>query len=144
MAKATGAPAAKLQLYEKLVATNPDVERKGAAMPYTSMNGNMVSFLAKDGRVSIRLAEKDREAFLKKYKTKLSVQHGRVMQEYVLVPDSLLKKTKELKKYFGLGVAYAKTLKPKATRRPAKTAKNPVKKTATKKTRPTTKKRKRS
>lgn len=36
MAKAAaGIPADKLECYEKLVATNPTVERKGATMPYT-------------------------------------------------------------------------------------------------------------
>ncbi len=33
--------AAKVALYEKLVATNPAVERKGATMPYTSVSGHM-------------------------------------------------------------------------------------------------------
>jgi hypothetical protein len=28
-------PADKLELYEKLVATRPEVERRGATMPYT-------------------------------------------------------------------------------------------------------------
>lgn len=37
-------PTAKLELYEKLVATCPEVERKGASMPYTSHNGHMFSF----------------------------------------------------------------------------------------------------
>jgi hypothetical protein len=32
--------AAALELYEKLVATNPKVERKGDTMPYTSLNGH--------------------------------------------------------------------------------------------------------
>jgi hypothetical protein len=34
-------PADKLALYEKLVATLPGVQRKGATVPYTSVNGNM-------------------------------------------------------------------------------------------------------
>ena len=40
-------PAEKVELYNKLVATIPAVERKGASMPYTSLNGNMFSFLDK-------------------------------------------------------------------------------------------------
>ena len=42
MPKPTPAPVAsdKLQLYEKLVATNPSVKRKGATVPYTSLNGH--------------------------------------------------------------------------------------------------------
>ena len=106
-----------LALYEKLVAMSPDVERKGKAMPYTSRNGHMFSFLAKNGAMSLRLAETDREAFLKKHKTKLSEQHGRVMKESVLVPASLLKNTRTLKKYFDKSHEYIGTLKPKPTTR---------------------------
>ena len=82
-----------LELYEKLVATNPDVERKGAKMPYTSLNGHMFSFLTPEGFVALRLPDDAREAFEKKYKTKPVEQHGRVMKEYVELPASLLKKT---------------------------------------------------
>ena len=110
-----------LALYEKLVATNPSVQRKGATMPYTSLNGNMFSLLAKDGRLILRLAPSDREAFIKKYKSKLPEMYGAVMKEYVEVPDALLKKTSELRKYFDLSFAYASSLKPKATKKkPAK------------------------
>ena len=114
---AAGAPADKVQLYEKLVATNPKVERKGAAFPYTSLNGHMFSILTKTGTLALRLPAQDREAFLKKYKTKLSVQYGTVMKEYVEVPDSLLKNTRELKKFFDLSYAYVGSLKSKATTR---------------------------
>jgi hypothetical protein len=48
MAKPTAAaPSDKLELYEKLVATNPSVKRKGATVPYTSLNGHMFSYLSK-------------------------------------------------------------------------------------------------
>ena len=69
-------PADELELYEKLVATNPDVERKGAANPYTSRNGHMFSKLDKSGKVILRLPIEVLEAFLRKYKTKLPVQYG--------------------------------------------------------------------
>ena len=114
--KTAGAPPDKVELYEKLVATNPKAERKGAAFPYTSLNGHMFSILTKDGTLALRLPEKEREAFLKKYKTKLSVQYGTVMKEYVEVPDALFKKTGELKKYFALSYAYVGSLKPKSTK----------------------------
>ncbi len=48
--------AAKVALYEKLVATNPAVERKGATMPYTSVSGHMFSVLDKTGTLALRLA----------------------------------------------------------------------------------------
>jgi hypothetical protein len=99
-------PADKLDLYEKLVATNPKVERKGATVPYTSRSGHMFSFLDKRGRLGLRLPSEEREAFLTKYKTKLCEQYGTVLKEYVEVPDALLPKTRELKKFFDLSYAY--------------------------------------
>jgi len=104
-----------LALYEKLVATNPEVERKGDTMPYTSRNGHMFSLLTKEAIVILRLPEEEREAFIEKYKSKHPVQYGAVMREYVEVPQALLARTRELKKYFDIGYAYAGSLKPKAT-----------------------------
>jgi len=106
----------KVVLFDKLIATNPDIERKGDANPYTSLNGNMFT-LMHEGRLAIRLPEVERERFLKKYQTSLYEAYGAVMREYVAVPDSLLAETKELEKYLSLSYAYAKTLKPKPTRK---------------------------
>ena len=116
-AKKAAALGDKLALYEKLIATNPKVELKGDANSYTSLNGNMFTLLHSTGRLAIRLPEDEREKFLKKYKTTLFEAYGTVMREYVAVPEELLKKTAELKKYFDLSYEYAKTLKPKPTTR---------------------------
>jgi len=113
--KKTGDYAEKVQLYEKLVATNPNVQRKGDTMPYTSINGNMFSVLAKDGKLGLRLSEEERTAFIKKYKTKLFEQYGTVMKEYVEVPEALLRKTSELEKFFDLSYEYTSSLRPKPT-----------------------------
>ena len=107
------ASAATVALYEKAVATLSGVQRKGATLPFTSLNGHMFSLLTKDGYVALRLPAGKREAFLEKYQTTLSVQYGHVMPEYVVVPDALLKKTAELKKHFADSYAYVKSLKPK-------------------------------
>jgi TfoX/Sxy family transcriptional regulator of competence genes len=123
MSKAAAIPADNLALYEKLVATNPRVERKGAAMPYTSVNGHMFSFLTSAGKLALRLPEEARDEFLKKYKTKLCKQHGTVLKEYVEVPDALLKRTQELKKFFDLSYDYVAALKPKPTTRKKTTKK---------------------
>lgn len=101
-------------LYDKLIAANPEIERKGDANPYTSLNGNMFTLLHQQ-KLAVRLPEDEREKFLKKYKTTLFEAYGTIMKEYVAVPDSLLEDTKELKKYLDLSYSYAKTLKPKAT-----------------------------
>lgn len=124
MGKGAAAPAEKVALYEKLVATNPRVERKGDAMPYTSVNGHMFSLLTRTGTLALRLPEEERQAFLKKYKSKLTEQYGVVMKEYVDVPDSLLPKASELRKYFDASSTYVSALKPKPTTR-AKVGKKP-------------------
>jgi hypothetical protein len=103
----------KVALYDKLIATHPEIERKGAANPYTSLNGNMFTVFLPPGRLALRLPEDEREKFLKKYKTALFEAYGTVMPEYVAVPDSLLSKTLELKKYLAISYEYAKTLRPK-------------------------------
>jgi len=108
--------------YEALVALHPEVERKGAAMPYTSLNGHMFSFLTKEGKLGLRLAEDERVAFLKKYKTSLCEQNGMVLKEYVEVPDALLAKTKELQAFFKSSLAYISTLKPKPTKKDKKSS----------------------
>jgi TfoX/Sxy family transcriptional regulator of competence genes len=108
---------ATVALYEKLIATFPEVERKGAANPYTSLKGNMFTLLHQSERLAIRLPEELRKKFLKKYQTTLFEAYGTVMKEYVAVPDALLKNTKELQKYVAASYEYAKTLRPKATKK---------------------------
>jgi TfoX/Sxy family transcriptional regulator of competence genes len=123
---------AKLELYEKLVATNPSVQRKGDTMPYTSLNGHMFSLLTKTGILALRLPTEERDAFLKKYKTKLCEQYGTVLKEYVEVPDALLKRTRELKRFFDLSYEYVARLKPKPTTKTKKSAtKKSIKKSRT-------------
>lgn len=142
MSKAkTEIPTDKIALYERLLATNPQVECKGAASRYTSVNGHMFSFMTKTGQLALRLPATERDEFLKKHKTKLCVQHGTVMKEYAEVPDALLKKTEAIRPFFELSFAYVSSLKPKPTRKATKkkptskkpTSKKPIKKKAPKK-----------
>jgi TfoX/Sxy family transcriptional regulator of competence genes len=114
--KKNPAVAPEVALYDQLIATIPKIERKGAANPYTSLNGNMFTLLHQS-RLAIRLPDDTRKEFLKKYKTTLFEAYGTIMQEYVAVPDALLRNTKELKKYLDLSYEYAKTLKPKPTKK---------------------------
>ena len=110
-------PADKLELYEKLVRTNPSLKRKGAANPYTSLNGHMFSYLNPQGVLALRLPQDARQKFLTEYNTTLFEAYGCVMKEYVSVPDNLLGNTKALQKYFEISYEYIKTLKPKPTTR---------------------------
>ncbi len=112
-AKNSKIPVDKLGLYEKLIATLPEIERKGDAHPYTSANGHMFTYLDQTGAMGIRLPKDELEAFLTKYKTTLFESYGVVKKDWATVPEVLLKNTKELKKYLQISCAYVKTLKPK-------------------------------
>jgi hypothetical protein len=117
--KKTSVPPDKLKLYQKLVMATPGIEAKsnfGAA--YTAVNGNMYSMISKYGVVGIRLPEPARSAFLEKYDAQIfrADPAWPPNKEYVAVPDDLLKKTATLKPVLAASFAFAKTLKPKATK----------------------------
>jgi TfoX/Sxy family transcriptional regulator of competence genes len=110
-------PEHAVALYEALIATQPDIERKGKSSPYTSVNGNMFTILSVDGVLGMRLSAADREAFVKTFGTGLYEAHGTVMKEYVAVPVELLSSTEQLAPYLAKSYDYARSLKPKATTR---------------------------
>jgi hypothetical protein len=111
--KPAGPPAAKIALYERLIATELRAERKGASMPYTSVNGHMYSYLSPEGRLALRLPDDLRQTFLTTYDAKLREAHGHVQVSYVEVPDGLLAATGELQPFFAASYAYVSSLKPK-------------------------------
>jgi hypothetical protein len=113
------ATAASLPAFDRVIATRPEVSRKGAKIPYTSLNGNMSSYLADDGTLVLRLGADDRAAFLKRYATRLHEAYGTVQKEYVDVPPELLEATDELAPWFAMSVAYVGGLRPKPTTRRA-------------------------
>jgi len=89
----------KVALYDRLIATIPQLERKGAANPCTALKGNMFTLLHQSRTLALRLPAAEREKFLKKYKTSLFEAYGAVMKEYVTVPDTLWKNMRDLEKY---------------------------------------------
>ena len=106
-----------LEQYERLVATIPGVPRKGATVPYTSVNGNMFSYLSKEGTLALRLPAGPREEFLATYETALTSAYGVVQKEYVDVPAWLLAETEQLTPWFEASYTYTSELKPKPTTR---------------------------
>jgi hypothetical protein len=110
-------PQDKLDAYDRLIASNTDIERKGVTNPYTSVNGHMFTHLSKTGTMGLRLPKEEREAFLEKYETTLYESYGAIMKEYAAVPDDLLQNTAELRPYLDMSFAYTRSLKPKATKK---------------------------
>jgi len=108
---------AVLELYERLVSSIPDLQRKGKANPYTSLNGNMFTFLDKEGKLSLRMSKEDREGLIDQYDAQPSIQYGAVMKEYIIVPEELMSDETRLKILMQKSLAYASTLKPKPTKK---------------------------
>ena len=122
--KTSAIPAAKIALYDRLLATDPTIERKGATIPYTSTNGKMFSYLSPSGDLRLRLPNEDRVAFMKKYRAKPVIQSGVVMKDWVGVPSALFARTAELKPYLAISRAYAARLGTK--NEPSATSSRPV------------------
>jgi hypothetical protein len=114
---APGAPPDRVEAYERLVAAVPEVERKGATMPYTAVNGNMFSYLDASGSMAMRLSPDDRTAFIERFSTTLHEAYGVVQKEYVTVPPDLLDDTERLLPWFRASFAYTLALKSKPTTR---------------------------
>lgn len=120
MAKTPNVPADALARYDKLVATIPGLQRKGAASAYTSKNGHMFSFMTPEGGLALRLPEADRAAFIERHKNAIVTAYGVVMKEYVLVPDAMFRSAVKAGALFAASYAYVSSLKPKPTTRSAK------------------------
>lgn len=109
--------AAALARYRAMMDAFPDIVVKGKANPYTSMNGNMFSFLDKTGMLCLRLSKAERADFIEAYGTAPVVQYGAIMEEYVAVPEVLACDQAALQGWFGKCIVYAASLPVKATKR---------------------------
>ncbi len=103
----------RLELYEKLIALNPNFKRKGKTMPYTSVNGHMFSQLNKAGEIGIRLSKESQEKFLEEHQTTVFKSYGAVLKGYVLIPDKMLDDLELLSSYLNESYNYVKSLDPK-------------------------------
>ncbi len=120
-AKPAPIPPDLLDRYDHLIAVQPGVERKGATLPYTSVNGHMFSYLD-GGHLVLRLPVGEREAFIEQHRTTLHETRGIMRREYVDVPDELFADADRLGPSFRMSYAYVAAFKPKpTTRRPART-----------------------
>jgi hypothetical protein len=109
-------PPDRLEQYDRLIAGAPGVVRKGATMPYTSLNGHMFSYL-REGTLVLRLPPAERVAFLERFDARLQEAYGIVQKEYVRVPEAVFADTTELAPYFRASLAYVAAMKPKPTTR---------------------------
>lgn len=103
--------------YIELMDTHLGIQVKGKANPYTSMNGNMFSFMDKAGRLCLRLSKADQAEFVAQFDTDPVQQYGAIMREYIEVPSQIFKDDAQLKPYLDLCKNYADSLPAKPTKR---------------------------
>ena len=103
----------KLKIFDNIVATCPDFERKGKSMIYCSANGYMFALLNKAAEIGVRLSKASQETFKKKYNTTEYKSYGAVMKDYVLIPDNLLSDSELMTSLFIESYNYFMTLNPK-------------------------------
>jgi len=107
-----------LAAYDAMIAGVPGVVRKGATIPYTSINGNMYSSISKANVIGLRLGKDDLAAFLAAYDTTLfEALPGFFQKEYVAVPATLFTDIEALHAWFQKSHAFASGLRAKKTTR---------------------------
>ncbi len=112
MSKAEVSPD-KLERYNNLVQQFPEVERKGKTTPYTSSNTYMFSFLTKEGSLGLRLGPKGVADFIQKHNGRPMLQHGRVMKDFVEIPETMWDDIPLLRHFFKMSLDHTNSLKPK-------------------------------
>lgn len=106
-----------IAVYDRLLADHPHLTRKGKATAFTAINGNMFSFVGPDSEMCIRLSERDIEVYGQSHDARPVIRYNSVMKGYVAIPRELLEDKAGLADWFAKSVAFAQTLKPKATRK---------------------------
>lgn len=106
-------PSDKLNRYDNLIAGFPYMERKGKTTPYTSTNTYMFSFLSKDGRLALRFGAEKLNTLIEDSNFEQAEQHGRVLKDFVWVPETLFSTLEEVKGLLQQSFEHTQSLKPK-------------------------------
>ena len=103
--------------YADLAARHWNQNVKGKTNPYTSINGNMFSFLDKGGNLAVRLSPQQRAAHNKAHDLGPVMQYGAVMKDYVWVPEAVVGDANALDDLLQNAMEFAKSLKPKPAKK---------------------------
>lgn len=111
---------AVLDCYKRTVAKHEDIKVKGVKTSYTSINGNMFSFVDDQAQICLRFSE-DRKAELNRFYGSSDVlQYGAVMRGYISLPGEIVVAEATLDKLFSESLEFAKGLRPKPTKTSSK------------------------
>lgn len=100
------------------VAAAHDMQVKGRKMPYTAINGNMFAFVTPEGEMCLRFDDTVRAELARQWGVGEVMQYGAVMRGYVAMPADLSDDEAALAEHFVDSLAFARTLKPKPTKKP--------------------------
>lgn len=103
--------------YAALAEQHWDLPIKGKANPYTSMNGNMFSFLSKEGDICLRLSEDEQAAFWNAHGGEPVTQYGSVMKGYIALSQAVLDDEDVRTSWFERCLAHAISLPAKVTKK---------------------------
>ena len=117
------APEGLVDAFEKALRAVPDAEpRKMFGYPCAFINGQMFAGLHQENMV-LRLSEEQREIIGRFGAKPFEPMPGRLMREYVIVPESFLKAPEKLAEWIKKSFDYAKSLPPKAAKERSRRAK---------------------
>ncbi len=102
----------QLALYDRIIDTHPEIERKGKSMPHTATNTYMFSMLNKAGEIGMRLPKEQREQLMEEHHTTEYKSYGAVIKDYILIPTSLYDQIDVLASLLHDSFEYTKSLKP--------------------------------
>ena len=111
-------PSKALDAYRSVVEkSRSGAEVKGVKNPYTSRSGHMLSFLAADGSMALRLSDELTAEFRSRYDSGDVIQYGATMRGYSSVPAELLAEIDELAVWFDRSWEWIGTLPAKPTKK---------------------------
>jgi len=106
-------PAELVARFDDVMPGPPATKRKMFGFPAGFVNGNMFMGLFEDSMI-LRLPPELREELIQLHGAKLfAPMAGRVMKEYVALPEPLVRDREQLSSWVGKALVYGGSLKPK-------------------------------
>jgi TfoX/Sxy family transcriptional regulator of competence genes len=114
-------PEVLVAVFDEVMPGRPATKRKMFGFPAGFVNGNMFMGLFED-RMILRLPAELREELMQLHGGRLfAPMAGRVMKEYVQLPEPLMHDREQLSSWVAKALVYGESLEPKtAKRKPAK------------------------
>ncbi len=110
------APEALVAVFDDVMPGPPATKRKMFGFPAGFVNGNMFMGLFEDSMI-LRLPAELRDELIQLHGAKpFAPMAGRVMKEYVALPESLIRDRRQLSSWVSKALVYGESLEPKAAK----------------------------